>query len=533
MEIVKCEQTKPRISIGTIGHTAHSRTILMAAISKVLADKYPNLNEQPTFAATDSTSRDRQRGFTFNVSEIEYQTEKRHYAQTDIRDNADYVKSMLAGTANMNGAILLVAATDGPMAQTREEVLLARQLGVPYLIVALDKSDMVEDEELLELMEMEIRELLSSQDFDGEYVPIVRVSGMRALAGEPRWVKSIEELMDAVDQNIPDSVYDLDAPFLMAIEDSFTVTGRGTFVTGRVDRGTLAINSDVEIVGLRPTQRTTVTGIEMFRRQFSVARAGANYGLLLHGINREDVERGQVIVEPGTITPHTLFRAVVYIFSPDEGGRQSPLRSDHRPQFYFRTTGVTGGITLPDGIDWVLPGDSTEIIVELTLPVALAEGDVFVIREGGRTVGSGHIIQVLKAPTEGNREENSAPQIGEEDASNPIVLRRQGIFDAVRVAVLTKGVREGVVPPAGALTMESGGRSVSPEFQFINPNSSEIHDIIRFVSPLLGGDVSSLGALSWWITKNSWLGDAPVELLGTGRDEEILHAAIQIQNDSW
>ncbi|TJY71559.1 elongation factor Tu [Arthrobacter sp. CAU 1506] len=396
MAKAKFERTKPHVNIGTIGHVDHGKTTLTAAISKVLADKYPDLNEQRDFAAIDSAPEERQRGITINISHVEYQTEKRHYAHVDAPGHADYIKNMITGAAQMDGAILVVAATDGPMAQTREHVLLARQVGVPTLLVALNKSDMVEDEELLDLVEMEVRELLSSQEFDGDNAPVIRTSGLKALEGDAQWVKSVEDLMDAVDEYIPDPIRDKDKPFLMPVEDVFTITGRGTVVTGRAERGTLAINSEVEIVGIRPVQKTTVTGIEMFHKQLDEAWAGENCGLLLRGIKREDVERGQVIVKPGSITPHTDFEANVYILSKDEGGRHNPFYSNYRPQFYFRTTDVTGVITLPEGTEMVMPGDNTEMTVELIQPIAMEEGLGFAIREGGRTVGSGRVTKITK-----------------------------------------------------------------------------------------------------------------------------------------
>jgi elongation factor Tu len=392
----KFERTKPHVNIGTIGHVDHGKTTLTAAISKVLYDKYPTLNEQRDFASIDSAPEERQRGITINISHVEYQTEKRHYAHVDAPGHADYIKNMITGAAQMDGAILVVAATDGPMAQTREHVLLARQVGVPYLLVALNKSDMVEDEELLDLVEMEVRELLSSQGFDGDDAPVIRVSGLKALEGDPVWVKSVEDLMEAVDESVPDPVRDRDKPFLMPIEDVFTITGRGTVVTGRAERGTLAINSEVEIVGIRPVQKTTVTGIEMFHKQLDEAWAGENCGLLLRGLKRDDVERGQVVVKPGSITPHTDFEANVYILSKDEGGRHNPFYSNYRPQFYFRTTDVTGVITLPEGTEMVMPGDNTEMSVELIQPIAMEEGLGFAIREGGRTVGSGRVTKINK-----------------------------------------------------------------------------------------------------------------------------------------
>ncbi|WP_237210407.1 elongation factor Tu [Rothia nasimurium] len=396
MAKAKFERSKPHVNVGTIGHVDHGKTTLTAAISKVLADKYPDLNEQRDFGMIDSAPEERQRGITINIAHIEYQTEKRHYAHVDAPGHADYVKNMITGAAQMDGAILVVAATDGPMAQTREHVLLARQVGVPTLLVALNKSDMVEDEELLDLVEMEVRELLSSQEFDGDNAPVVRVSALKALEGDPEWVAKVEELMDEVDNFIPDPVREKDKPFLMPIEDVFTITGRGTVVTGRAERGTLKINSEVEIVGIRSIQKTTVTGIEMFHKQLDEAWAGENCGLLLRGLKRDDVERGQVVVEPGSITPHTQFEANVYILSKDEGGRHNPFYSNYRPQFYFRTTDVTGVITLPEGTEMVMPGDNTEMTVELIQEIAMEEGLGFAIREGGRTVGSGRVTKIIK-----------------------------------------------------------------------------------------------------------------------------------------
>ena len=396
MAKAKFERSKPHVNVGTIGHVDHGKTTLTAAISKVLADKYPDLNEKRDFGMIDSAPEERQRGITINIAHIEYQTEKRHYAHVDAPGHADYVKNMITGAAQMDGAILVVAATDGPMAQTREHVLLARQVGVPTLLVALNKADMVDDEELLDLVEMEVRDLLSSQGFDGDNAPVIRVSALKALEGDPEWVAKIEELMDAVDTYIPDPVREKDKPFLMPIEDVFTITGRGTVVTGRAERGTLKLNSEVEIVGIRPIQKTTVTGIEMFHKQLDEAWAGENCGLLLRGLKRDDVERGQVVVEPGSITPHTEFEANVYILSKDEGGRHNPFYSNYRPQFYYRTTDVTGVITLPEGTEMVMPGDNTEMTVDLIQPIAMEEGLGFAIREGGRTVGSGRVTKIIK-----------------------------------------------------------------------------------------------------------------------------------------
>ncbi|HIW46072.1 MAG TPA: elongation factor Tu [Candidatus Yaniella excrementigallinarum] len=396
MSKAKFERTKPHINIGTIGHVDHGKTTLTAAISKVLADKFPEFNEQRDYADIDGAPEERQRGITINVSHVEYETDKRHYAHVDAPGHADYIKNMITGAAQMDGAILVVAATDGPMAQTREHVLLAKQVGVPALLVALNKSDMVDDEDLLELVEMEVRELLSSGEFDGDNAPVIRVSALKALEGDEKWVKSVEDLMEAVDEYIPEPERDRDKPFLMPIEDVFTITGRGTVVTGRAERGTLALNSEVEIVGIRESQKTTVTGIEMFHKQLDEAWAGENCGLLLRGLRREDVERGQVVVKPGSITPHTQFEANVYILSKDEGGRHNPFYSNYRPQFYFRTTDVTGVITLPEGTEMVMPGDTTEMSVELIQPIAMEEGLGFAVREGGRTVGSGRVTKIVK-----------------------------------------------------------------------------------------------------------------------------------------
>ncbi|GAA1167373.1 elongation factor Tu [Nesterenkonia sandarakina] len=396
MAKAKFERNKPHLNIGTIGHVDHGKTTLTAAISKVLADKFPDLNQGRDFASIDNAPEERERGITINVSHVEYQTDKRHYAHVDAPGHADYVKNMITGAAQMDGAILVVAATDGPMAQTREHVLLARQVGVPSLLVALNKSDMVEDEELLDLVEMEVRELLDSQGYDGDNAPVIRTSGLKALEGDAEWVKTVEDLMEAVDSFIPEPERDKDKPFLMPIEDVFTITGRGTVVTGRAERGTLKINSEVEILGIRAKQKTTVTGIEMFHKQLDEAWAGENCGLLLRGLKRDDVERGQVVAAPGSITPHTQFEANVYILSKDEGGRHNPFYTNYRPQFYFRTTDVTGVISLPEGTEMVMPGDNTEMTVELIQEIAMEDGLGFAIREGGRTVGSGRVVKILK-----------------------------------------------------------------------------------------------------------------------------------------
>jgi elongation factor Tu len=392
----KFERTKPHVNIGTIGHIDHGKTTLTAAITKVLHDAHPELNPFTPFDEIDKAPEERQRGITISIAHVEYQTDARHYAHVDCPGHADYIKNMITGAAQMDGAILVVAATDGPMAQTREHVLLAKQVGVPYLLVALNKADMVDDEEILELVELEVRELLSSQDFDGDNAPVIRVSGLKALEGDEKWTQSIVELMEAVDESIPDPVRDKDKPFLMPIEDVFTITGRGTVVTGRAERGTLAINSEVEIVGIRPTQKTIVTGIEMFHKQLDEAGAGENCGLLLRGTKRDDVERGQVVVKPGSVTPHTNFEGTAYILSKEEGGRHNPFFTNYRPQFYFRTTDVTGVITLPEGTEMVMPGDTTEMSVELIQPIAMEDGLGFAIREGGRTVGAGTVTKILK-----------------------------------------------------------------------------------------------------------------------------------------
>ncbi|WP_329052477.1 elongation factor Tu [Amycolatopsis sp. NBC_01488] len=397
MAKAKFERSKPHVNIGTIGHVDHGKTTLTAAITKVLHDKYPELNESRAFDQIDNAPEEKQRGITINISHVEYQTEKRHYAHVDAPGHADYIKNMITGAAQMDGAILVVAATDGPMPQTREHVLLARQVGVPYIVVALNKADMVDDEEILELVELEVRELLSSQEFPGDDAPVVRVSGLKALEGDAKWGEAVLELMAAVDDNVPDPVRELDKPFLMPIEDVFTITGRGTVVTGRVERGVVNVNEEVEIVGIKEkSQKTTVTGVEMFRKLLDSGQAGDNVGLLLRGIKREDVERGQVVVKPGTTTPHTEFEGRVYILSKDEGGRHTPFFNNYRPQFYFRTTDVTGVVTLPEGTEMVMPGDNTDISVVLIQPVAMDEGLRFAIREGGRTVGAGQVTKINK-----------------------------------------------------------------------------------------------------------------------------------------
>jgi elongation factor Tu len=393
----KFERTKPHVNIGTIGHIDHGKTTLTAAITKVLHDKHPDLNPFTPFDQIDKAPEEKARGITISIAHVEYQTDNRHYAHVDCPGHADYIKNMITGAAQMDGAILVVSAADGPMPQTKEHVLLARQVGVPYIVVALNKADVVDDEEILELVELEVRELLSSYEFPGHDAPVVRVSAPKALEGDDKWAESILELMDACDANIPEPVRDIEKPFLMPIEDVFTITGRGTVVTGRGERGVVNVNEEVEIVGIKTeTQRTTVTGVEMFRKLLDQGQAGDNVGLLLRGIKREEVERGQVVCKPGSITPHTEFEAQVYILSKDEGGRHTPFFNNYRPQFYFRTTDVTGVVNLPEGTEMVMPGDNTEMRVELIQPIAMEEGLRFAIREGGRTVGAGRVIKIIK-----------------------------------------------------------------------------------------------------------------------------------------
>ncbi len=397
MAKAKFERTKPHVNIGTIGHIDHGKTTLTAAITKVLHDKYPNLNEASAFDQIDKAPEEKARGITISIAHVEYQTEKRHYAHVDCPGHADYIKNMITGAAQMDGAILVVAATDGPMPQTKEHVLLARQVGVPYIVVALNKADMVDDEEILELVELEVRELLSEYEFPGDDLPVVRVSALKALEGDKEWGDKLMELMDAVDTAIPEPEREIDKPFLMPVEDVFTITGRGTVVTGRVERGIVKVSEEIEIVGIRENStKTTVTGVEMFRKLLDQGQAGDNVGLLLRGIKREDVERGQVVVKPGSITPHTNFEGSVYILSKDEGGRHTPFFNNYRPQFYFRTTDVTGVVTLPSGTEMVMPGDNTEMTVELIQPIAMEEGLRFAIREGGRTVGAGRVTKINK-----------------------------------------------------------------------------------------------------------------------------------------
>ena len=394
MAKAKFDRSKPHVNIGTIGHVDHGKTTLTAAITKVLAAK--GGAEFMDYANIDKAPEERERGITINTAHVEYQTDKRHYAHVDCPGHADYVKNMITGAAQMDGAILVIAATDGPMAQTREHILLARQVGVPRMVVFLNKCDMVDDEELLDLVEMEVRELLTEYGFDGDNTPIIRGSALKALEGDPKYVKAIEDLMDAVDEWIPTPERDNDKPFLMSIEDVFTITGRGTVVTGRVERGQLKLNDEVEIVGLKDTKKTVVTGIEMFRKQLDYAEAGDNAGVLLRGIDRSEVERGQVLAKPGTVHPHKKFKAQVYVLSKEEGGRHTPFFTNYRPQFYFRTTDVTGVVTLPEGTEMVMPGDNVTMTVELIAPIAVENGTKFSIREGGRTVGAGSVTEIIE-----------------------------------------------------------------------------------------------------------------------------------------
>jgi len=390
----KYDRSKPHVNIGTIGHVDHGKTTLTAAISSHLAGK--NGNEKVDFNNIDKAPEERERGITINTSHIEYSTEARHYAHVDCPGHADYVKNMITGAAQMDGAILVIAATDGPMAQTREHILLSRQVGVPRMVVFMNKCDMVDDAELLDLVEMEIRELLSEYGYDGDNTPIIRGSALKALEGDATWTAKIDELMAAVDSYIETPARDTEKPFLMPIEDVFTITGRGTVVTGRVERGQLKLNDEIEIVGIKETKKSVVTGIEMFRKQLDYAEAGDNAGVLLRGISREDVERGQVLAKPGSVTPHKKFKATVYVLSKEEGGRHTPFFSNYRPQFYFRTTDVTGTIELPEGVEMVMPGDNVEMTVELIHPIAIENGTKFSIREGGRTVGAGNVSEIVE-----------------------------------------------------------------------------------------------------------------------------------------
>jgi elongation factor Tu len=389
----KFERNKPHINVGTMGHIDHGKTTLTAAITKVLTEKHGG--KAYAFDEIDKAPEEKARGITISIAHVEYETDNRHYAHVDMPGHADYIKNMITGAAQVDGAILVVAATDGPMAQTREHVLLARQVGVPYIVVALNKADMVDDEELLDLVELEVRELLNEYEFPGDDTPVIRVSALKALEGDAEWEPKIIELMDAVDAFIPMPERDLDKPFLMPIEDVFTITGRGTVVTGKVEQGIVNTGDEVEIVGVRPTQKTTCTGVEMFRKLLDQGQAGDNIGALLRGTKKEDVERGQVLCKPGSITPHTKFEGQIYVLSKEEGGRHKPFFNNYRPQFYFRTTDVTGHISLPEGTEMVMPGDNTAITVELIQPIAMDEGLRFAIREGGRTVASGRVTKII------------------------------------------------------------------------------------------------------------------------------------------
>ncbi len=394
MAKAKFERKKPHVNIGTIGHVDHGKTTLTAAITKVLAEK--GQAEFRSFDSIDNAPEERERGITIAIAHVEYETDSRHYAHVDCPGHADYVKNMITGAAQMDGAILVVSAADGPMPQTREHIVLARQVGVPYIVVFLNKVDMVDDPELLELVEMEVRDLLNEYEFPGDDIPIIRGSALKALEGDPEEAKHIIELMDAVDSYIPTPERDIDKPFLMPVEDVFTITGRGTVVTGRVERGKIKVGAEVEIIGISETKKTVVTGLEMFRKLLDEAQAGDNIGVLLRGIGREEVERGQVLAQPKTITPHTNFKAKVYVLTKEEGGRHTPFFNGYRPQFYFRTTDVTGVASLPEGTEMVMPGDNVELVVELITPIAMEEGLRFAIREGGRTVGAGRITSIVK-----------------------------------------------------------------------------------------------------------------------------------------
>ena len=392
----KFERTKPHVNVGTIGHIDHGKTTLTAAISKVLAEQGVSGTEVRDFNSIDNAPEERQRGITINTSHVEYETEQRHYAHVDCPGHADYIKNMITGAAQMDGAILVVSAADGPMPQTREHILLARQVEVPYIVVALNKVDMVDDPELLELVELEVRELLSSYEFPGDDVPVIQVSALKALDGDETWGGKIDELMGSVDTYIPEPTRDVDKPFLMAIEDVFSITGRGTVVTGRVERGVLKKMEEIEIVGIHDTKKTTATDLEMFRKLLDEVQAGDNVGVLLRGVDKDEVERGQVLAKPGSVTPHTNFEAQVYILSKEEGGRHTPFFNGYRPQFYFRTTDVTGTANLPGGVEMVMPGDNVEMTVELIAPIAMEDGLRFAIREGGRTVGAGRVTKIIK-----------------------------------------------------------------------------------------------------------------------------------------
>ena len=390
----KFDRSKTHVNIGTIGHVDHGKTTLTAAITNVLAKD--GMAQAQAYDQIDGAPEEKERGITINTAHVEYQTDKRHYAHVDCPGHADYVKNMITGAAQMDGAILVVAASDGPMPQTREHILLARQVGVPYIVVFLNKCDMVDDEELIDLVEMEVRELLSEYGFDGDNAPVIRGSALKALEGDDKYVGAIKELMDAVDEFIPDPTRETDKPFLMSVEDVMTITGRGTVATGRVERGVVKLGEEVEIVGIKDTQKTVVTGLEMFRKQLDFAESGDNIGALLRGINRDQIQRGQVLAKPGSVHPHTKFKAQVYVLTKEEGGRHTPFVSNYRPQFYVRTTDVTGVITLPEGTEMVMPGDNVEMNVELIAPIAIENNTKFSIREGGRTVGSGNVTEIIE-----------------------------------------------------------------------------------------------------------------------------------------
>ena len=394
MAKAKFDRSKTHVNIGTIGHVDHGKTTLTAAITNVLASK--GMADAQAYDQIDGAPEEKERGITINTAHVEYQTDSRHYAHVDCPGHADYVKNMITGAAQMDGAILVVAATDGPMPQTREHILLANQVGVEKIVVFLNKCDMVDDDELVDLVEMEVRELLGEYGFDGDNAPVIRGSALGALNGDEKWVNAINELMDAVDAYVPDPVREIDKPFLMSVEDVMTITGRGTVATGRVERGEMKLNEEVEIVGIKDTKKTVVTGLEMFRKQLDYAAAGDNIGALLRGVNREEIIRGQILCKPGSVTPHTTFKGQVYVLSKEEGGRHTPFVSNYRPQFYFRTTDVTGVITLPDGVELVMPGDNVELTVELIAPIAIEKGTKFSIREGGRTVGAGNVTDIIK-----------------------------------------------------------------------------------------------------------------------------------------
>ena len=536
----KFERSKPHVNIGTIGHIDHGKTTLTAAISKVLHDKYPDLNEESPFDSIDKAPEEKQRGITISIAHIEYQTEQRHYAHVDCPGHADYVKNMITGAAQMDGAILVVAATDGPMPQTKEHVLLARQVGVPYIVVALNKADMVDDEEILELVEMEVRELLSDYEFPGDDLPVVKVSALKALEGDAEWGQTVLDLMDAVDTYIPEPERETDKPFLMPVEDVFTITGRGTVVTGRIERGILKVNEEVEIVGIHegPATKTTVTGVEMFRKLLDEGRAGENVGLLLRGVKREDVERGQVVVKPGSITPHTEFEANVYILSKDEGGRHTPFYDNYRPQFYFRTTDVTGVVHLPEGTEMVMPGDNTEMRVELIQPIAMEEGLRFAIREGGRTVGAGRVTRVLNNRSVSRLRHPQAPRELQSAAGDSARSETPPPLTAMQEEAIAEIIEAGVVGETKngrpALSFEYRNQTIIPSFQFADSKTFEVYEVVSDSLYHLHAIEDPLGAISWWLTPNLWLrGETPADALWAGRGSEVAFAAEQAGTEGW